>query len=156
MTRLNHVKLWVHDLDASAFRVYNRLGLQFIQTLQEYIRNKPLPSNNNDDIDCYNNDIDRIDARISMMNKCMAINVHDYIYGAGLGLKTLFHDDSFQLNHLIFFLNDCDCQTELFYQGCSSGFDFIYDKYVCNIGVGVHSKNELFKLRALIIMETDV
>ena len=120
--------------------------------MQDEIINKPLPSNNNDDIDCYNNDIDRIDTRISMMNKCMAINVHDYIDGAGLGLKTLFHDDSFQLNHLIFFLNDSDCQTELF----NSGFDFIYDKYVCKIGVGVHSKNELLKLRALIIMETDV
>lgn len=152
MTRLLDIKRWVNELDAYAFRVYNRLGLQFIRTLQDEIINKPLPSNNNDDIDCYNNDIDRIDTRISMMNKCMAINVHDYIDGAGLGLKTLFHDDSFQLNHLIFFLNDSDCQTELF----NSGFDFIYDKYVCNFGVGVHSKNELLKLRALIIMETDV
>ena len=152
MARLLYIKRWVNELDASAFRVYNRLGLQFIRTLQDDIINKQLPSNDNDDIDCYNNDIDRIDARISMMNKCMAINVHDYIYGAGLGLKTLFHDDSFQLNHLIFFLNDSDCLTELF----NNDFDIIYDKYVCNFGVGVHSKNELFKLRALIIMETDV
>jgi len=155
MTRLNHIKFWVHKLDAYAFRVYNRLGLQFIRTLQEYILNKPLPSNNDDDIDSYNNDIDRIDMRISMINKCMDINVHDYIDGAGLGLKTLFHDDSFQLNNLIFFLNDGDCLTELF-KGSSSEFDFIYDKYVSNIGVGEHSKNELVKLRALIIMETDV
>ncbi len=155
MNRFEIIKLWVEWFDYLVIYTYKKKGNDIINQIKDIISNmeNTWPTNSNDQIDIYNNEIDKLINKIMKIEICISNDAK-----SGDGLNALFNTNSLSKENFIFLLNETDYPRELFYENYNfnikNGFDTIYNDFLLNklFNINDDIKNHIILMRPLIIM----
>jgi hypothetical protein len=155
MNRFEIIKLWVEWFDYLVIYTYKKKGNDIINQIKDKISNmqKTWPSNTDNEIDIYNNEIDKLTNKIIKIEICIS---NDAKFGDGL--NALFNTNLLSKENFIFLLNETDYPIKYFYENdnfnIKNGFDTIYNDFLLNklFNINDDIKNHIILMRSLIIM----
>lgn len=155
MNRFEIIKLWVEWFDYLVIYTYKKKGNDIINQIKDKISNmqKTWPSNTDNEIDIYNNEIDKLTNKIIKIEICIS---NDAKFGDGL--NALFNTNLLSKENFIFLLNETDYPIKYFYENdnfnIKNGFDTIYNDFLLNklFNINDDIKNHIILMRPLIIM----
>jgi hypothetical protein len=159
MNRFEIIKLWVEWFDYIVIDTYKKKGNDIITLIKDKISNmeKTWPTNTDNEIDIYNNEIEKLNNTIMKIKICISNDAKD-----GDGLDALFNINLLSKDNFIFFLNETDYPIELFYENnnfnIKNSFDTIYNDFLLNKLFNINNdiKNHLMLMRPLIIMNLHI
>jgi hypothetical protein len=159
MNRSEIIKLWVEWFDYQLIYTYKKKGNDIISLIKDKIINMKNTwlTNTDDEIDIYNNEIDKLTNKIMKIKNCIS---NDAKFGDGF--DALFNTDLLSKDNFIFLLNEAEYPIEIFYEydnfNINIGFDMIYNDFLLNKLFNNNSdiKNHLIFMRPLIIMNLHI
>ena len=159
MNRSKIIKLWAEWFDYQIIKTLKKKGNDMISQIKDKIINMENTwiTNTDDEIDIYNNEIDKLINKIMKIENCIS---NDAKFGDGL--DALFNTNLLSKDNFIFLLNETEYPIELFYEydnfNINNGFDMIYNDFLLNklFNNQDNIKNHIIDMQPLIIMNLHI